>query len=53
MGGCLDRERDKRRILEQLSYSQRPILRTSVDFAYQRPLQLQSQSTKSQHIEVV
>ncbi|CAD8131820.1 unnamed protein product [Paramecium pentaurelia] len=50
MGGCLDRERDKRRILEQLSYSQRPILKQSNEFNYQR--QIQSQSTKSQHIEV-
>ncbi|CAD8142503.1 unnamed protein product [Paramecium octaurelia] len=50
MGGCLDRERDKRRILEQLSYSQRPILKQSNEFNYQR--QIQSQSTKSQHVEV-
>ncbi|CAD8046455.1 unnamed protein product [Paramecium sonneborni] len=50
MGGCLDRERDKRRILEQLSYSQRPILKQSNEFTYLR--QIQSQSTKSQHIEV-
>ncbi|CAD8127071.1 unnamed protein product [Paramecium sonneborni] len=50
MGGCLDRERDKRRILEQLSYSQRPILKQSNEFTYQR--QIQSLSTKSQHVEV-
>lgn len=27
MGGCLDRERDKRRILEQLQSSQKPIMK--------------------------
>lgn len=27
MGGCLDRERDKRRILEQLSNSQKPMMK--------------------------